>query len=99
MVRGLQERLGVELTALVEDPERATIQNLVKEALAGQGSHAVATAAGAIPIVESFTSPWISRSPVSIKLLLFCLPYAGGVSENVFARCGRYCCFVSIDCM
>ncbi len=31
-------------------------------------------------------STWIAPSPVSVKLRLFCLPYAGGVSENVFAR-------------
>ena len=31
-------------------------------------------------------SVWIGRSPISIKLRLFCLPYAGGVSENVFGR-------------
>ena len=29
---------------------------------------------------------WISPAPVSVKMRLFCLPYAGGVSENVFAR-------------
>ena len=32
-------------------------------------------------------SLWISPSPVTVKLRLFCLPYAGGVSENVYARC------------
>ncbi len=30
--------------------------------------------------------PWISPAPVSVKMRLFCIPYAGGVSENVFAR-------------
>lgn len=29
---------------------------------------------------------WISPAPVAIKMRLFCLPYAGGVSENVFGR-------------
>ncbi len=29
---------------------------------------------------------WVSPAPVSVKMRLFCLPYAGGVSENVFAR-------------
>ena len=29
---------------------------------------------------------WVSPAPISIKMRLFCLPYAGGVSENVFAR-------------
>ena len=30
--------------------------------------------------------PWISPAPISVKMRLFCIPYAGGVSENVFAR-------------
>lgn len=29
---------------------------------------------------------WVSPAPVAIKMRIFCLPYAGGVSENVFAR-------------
>ena len=29
---------------------------------------------------------WVSPAPVSVKMRLFCLPYAGGVSENVYAR-------------
>lgn len=29
---------------------------------------------------------WISPTPVTVKLRLFCLPWAGGVSENLFAR-------------
>ena len=29
---------------------------------------------------------WVSPAPVSVKMRIFCLPYAGGVSENVFAR-------------
>ncbi len=35
-------------------------------------------------------SIWISPTPVSVKMRLFCLPYAGGVSENVFARCTQH---------
>eukprot|EP00887_Chlorella_sp_A99_P003340 scaffold26.g3340.t1 len=31
-------------------------------------------------------SLWIAPAPVSVKMRLFCLPYAGGVSENVFGR-------------
>ena len=31
-------------------------------------------------------SQWISPAPVSVKMRLFCLPYAGGISENVFSR-------------
>jgi aryl carrier-like protein len=29
---------------------------------------------------------WVSPAPVSVKMRIFCLSYAGGVSENVFAR-------------
>ena len=31
---------------------------------------------------------WIAPAPVAIKMRIFCLPYAGGVSENVFGRRG-----------
>lgn len=77
----VQERLGLELTILIEDPEHATVQRIVAEALAkshsGEGQKGSALA---------LRSTWISPSPVSIKLRIFCMPYAGGVSENVFAR-------------
>lgn len=29
---------------------------------------------------------WISPTPVAIKMRLYCLPWAGGVSENLFAK-------------
>ena len=29
---------------------------------------------------------WVSPAPVSVKMRIFCLPYAGDVSEKVFAR-------------
>lgn len=29
---------------------------------------------------------WISPAPFSVKMRLFCLPYAAGISENVFAK-------------
>ncbi len=82
-----QDRLGLALTVLIEDPAGATVQRLVAEALqattagpsgGGQGASAAAAARGSL---------WIAPCPVSVKLRLFCLPYAGGVSENVFARC------------
>jgi hypothetical protein len=41
------------------------------------------------PADRPMLSPWIPAVPVSIKLRLYCLPYAGGVSENVFARCDQ----------
>eukprot|EP00887_Chlorella_sp_A99_P003362 scaffold26.g3362.t1 len=41
------------------------------------GAHAAAGAAESL---------WIAPAPVSFKLRLFCLPYAGSVSEDVFGR-------------
>ena len=78
-----QERLGVELTALVEDPASATVRRLAADAhaalaAAGGGGPRPSTAAGGV------LAPM--PPPVTVKLRLFCLPYAGGVSENVFAR-------------
>ena len=64
------------------------MQRLVAEALqataagpnsGGQGGGVATAASGSL---------WIAPCPVSVKLRLFCLPYAGGVSENVFARSG-----------
>ena len=48
-------------------------------------------------------STWIAPSPVSVRMRLFCLPYAGGVSENVFARYAhlhtlRWCCALTSTC-
>ncbi len=83
-----QDRLGVALTVLIEDPEGATIQRLVAEAV--QASAAARGSGGARSMVAASSgrgSLWIAPCPVSVKLRLFCLPYAGGVSENVFARC------------
>lgn len=35
---------------------------------------------------DSVLPSWVSPAPFSIKMRVFCLPYAGGVSENVFAK-------------
>ncbi len=74
------------LTALIEDPGNTSVQRLAQEArnklAAGEGGSGGAAAA-------QERSLWISPTPVSIKMRLFCLPYAGGVSENVFARCAQ----------
>lgn len=84
----LQERLGVELVSLIEDRDTATVDRLVEEAAASaQPGSFLRTDAESI-----VASPWFSRSPVSVRLRLFCLPYAGGVSENVFAKYGRSSC-------
>ena len=79
-----QERLGLELTSLIEDPQSASVRMIAAEAIAMLSSGA---AGGDRSPLAELRSTWISPSPVSIKMRLFCLPYAGGVSENVFARC------------
>ena len=87
LAKGGQELTGVVLTGMVEDPEGATIRKLAAEAaaaLAGPGATAPEAAAG--PTERGQSSLWIAPAPALVKLRLFCLPYAGGVSENVFAR-------------
>jgi len=79
--RARQERLGVQLTLLLEDPEGATLS---RRAAAAAAAAAAGGSAAAPPDARSL---WIAPAPSSIRLRLFCLPYAGGVSENVFARC------------
>ena len=74
----LQEHYGVTTTALIDDPNGVTVEGLALEIIVStktQDKH-----------VSSMTSTWISPSPVSIRLRLYCLPYAGGISENVYAR-------------
>lgn len=67
--------------ALVEGLETATVKDLIREAGEARGTHD-----SALVSTEAVPSIWVSRSPVTVKLRLFCLPYAGGVSENVFSR-------------
>ena len=78
----MQEIWAVELTILIEDPAKATVKQLTTEmcvALNFQESPDEIIKAGQ-------RSQWISPTPISIKMRLFCLPYAGGVSENIFAK-------------
>ena len=78
------------LTSLMEDPQGATIKTLAAEAAAALStSSAAAPTAAAAASEQALSSPWIAPAPSLIKLRLFCLPYAGGVSDNVFARQGR----------
>lgn len=80
----MQDRLGLELTGLIEDPGNASVQRLAQEASAKVAAGEGSIGGGAAAALEH--SIWISPTPVTIKMRLFCLPYAGGVSENVFAR-------------
>jgi hypothetical protein len=87
----LQEITGLEVTSLIEDPEHASVRQIVSEVLGsrapGADSDAAGTAAGSGAVAaQHVASPWISPAPITIKMRLFCLPYAGGISENVYSR-------------
>ena len=75
------------MECMVEQPAAATVQRIVAEvaaAAAGTQAHPAGSASAAQAAPGSL---WISPAPSLVKMRLFCLPYAGGVSENVFARC------------
>ena len=82
----MQDRLGVEITSVIEDASNATTRTIAAEAYAQlaaiKGGESPANTSSATVKSEM----WIARAPISIKMRLFCLPYAGGVSENVFGR-------------
>lgn len=95
----LQEALGVELALMAEDPQGATIQSIVNEAVTKIPTRTSSSSSAALIMQTASNSnektaervldvgpPWISPTPVTVKLRLFCLPWAGGVSENLFAR-------------
>ena len=85
-----QELTGQELTALIEDPEHASVRMIAAEALRQSG---VATGRSrAIVRADLAWTRWVAPAPFTVKMRLFCLPYAGGVSENVFARCATWHC-------
>ena len=83
----LQELTGQELTALIEDPEHASVRVIAAEALRHSGDAAGESLA--VARAEPAWSRWVAPAPFTVKMRLFCLPYAGGVSENVFARCAN----------
>jgi hypothetical protein len=72
---------------MIEDPASSSIRHLAQEAYAKLACGEATFGKGNTMEVEGFR--WISPTPFSVKLRLFCLPYAGGVSENVFARCEK----------
>lgn len=79
----MQDLLGIQWLALIEEPQRATLNQLLHDAASAPSK---AVSAAPLPADRAASSQWIARSPVAVKLRLFCLPYAGGISENVFAR-------------
>lgn len=68
--------------SLIDNPARATIELLSKEV----HENFIAGTPNATGQGNRQTSLWISPTPVTIRLRIFCLPYAGGVSANVFSR-------------
>ena len=78
----MQEHFGVELMSLIEDPARATIELLAEEV----HRDLLKNNPSSLNQRRRQTSTWISPAPTTTRLRLFCLPYAGGVSTNVFAR-------------
>lgn len=81
-----QDKLGLELDSLIEDAQNASVRVIAAEAYAKLTSGA----AGPQSAEETERSTWISPAPATVKMRLFCLPYAGGISENVYSR---YCNF------
>ena len=78
----LQETFHITAMTLIENPESTTIEHLVLDIIASSNE-----LQNASPIDDGDArSMWIAPSPVSVKMRLFCFPYAGGISENVFAR-------------
>ena len=55
------------------------------EALSRSG--ALGGSSRAVAHADPTWARWVAPAPFTVKMRLFCLPYAGGVSENVFARC------------
>ncbi len=68
--------------SLIDNPARATIELLSEEV-----HHTlIADTPTTIAQGNEQASLWISPTPITIKMRIFCLPYAGGVSANVFSR-------------
>lgn len=81
-----QDKLGVELDSIMEDAQNASVRVIAAEAHAKLAGGA----AGPRAAEDMERSMWISPAPATVKMRLFCLPYAGGISENVYSR---YCNF------
>lgn len=82
----LQDRFGVEITALTGNASEASAQVLAKEICSMLSTQKPNALASSRTIEQKPQAQWICRAPITIKMRLFCLPYAGGVSENVFGR-------------
>ena len=93
-IRRIVEEAAAQLSAAARlaataGPAHSTAVHITAYAGASGAAGAAAAAAGAVArheVLKQAGPVWVSPAPVSIKMRLFCLPYAGGVSENVFAR-------------
>jgi len=90
----LRRELGVDLPGVVGGA--ATVGSLAAAALAAGGGGRGGGEAAAAPAAALALAPpppawsaWIAPAPASVRLRLFCLPYAGGVSEAVFGKWGQ----------
>ena len=90
----LRAELGIDLPGVVGGG--ATVASLATAAAAAaaaaappSGLAAVAAPSSSQPALPSPWSSWIAPAPSTVRLRLFCLPYAGGVSESVFGRWGQ----------
>lgn len=73
---GLQQLAGRAVESLVDGWGEVSVRQIMEELTPEQRPQ------------PATSLPRPAGSPVAIKLNIFCLPYAGGVSENVYARCG-----------
>lgn len=85
VVTELAESQHEQHTRIASHAPDASIQRISSTSL---DAPAAAHGENALGIIEGKASDslWISPSPFTVKMRVFCIPYAGGVSENVFAR-------------
>ena len=84
----MQDTFNVTAMTLIDNPEGTTVATLVSDILVSSNEQHVSSYAHD----DITTSMWIAPSPISVKMRLFCFPYAGGISENVFARQASLIC-------
>ena len=85
LVLHVQDQFGVELVSLIENASEVTIEKLAHEVQRLLGSQPHQGEQHAVSQTRAMAS-FICHAPITVKMRLFCLPYAGGVSANVFGR-------------
>lgn len=72
---------------MIEDSGNTTVSKIAAEAHARLAANEAQSAVSNTAVnLGKEPQSWIARAPITIKMRLFCLPYAGGVSENIFGR-------------